>query len=785
MLEFIRRGSGAYHTVGDCPPWLSSLLLSRGIDTPEKAERFLHPSLLQLHDPMLMQGMDKAVRVIREAVLAGEKILVYGDYDVDGVCATCVMMETLRQLGATADYRIPNRHAEGYGLNEKAVREAAEKYKLLITVDCGVTNLEEVKLAKLLGMRVIVTDHHQLAEALPAADAVLDPLLGAYPFRRLCGAGVALKVCQALLGMGAAEKLLEVAALATVADIVPLIDENRVIVREGLQRLSVTERPGLRALMTISGVGAGVTSEEVAFRLAPRINAGGRLEDASLGVRLLMTQDVQEAEQLAAHLNESNQQRQAVEREITQAAGDMVSREVDFRDDKAIIVMGEGWNSGVIGLTAGRLCEKWHFPTIVLSRQGEIAVGSCRSIPGVNIHAMLSRCKDLFLRFGGHEQAAGLTMRAELVPELKRRLNLAIGENCDERCYIPREEYDLELPLSQVTLEWIDQLAQLQPTGCGNPAPVFLTRDAQVQQARRVGKDLNHLKIVLLDGEAVKDGIGFSLGDAADEGLERVDVLFAAGKNEFRGKVTSQLQVKALRAAQGAAPAPAAQVFFQGLLQEMTVLAANFNKIHPEGESITEAGVRRLLEAGRGTLLLAHERERAMTVAMTGLADVCIGQVKDRRGFNTLLCAPQLEELRDNWRHVVLLDGCVLPGEAEEIRRLCPRAQLHCMKPNPLLTAQLASLALDRQQLNRLYAALRQETASVAAIAEKCGLSAEQVQAGLAVFAQLELAQLTMEPFRVVLLPMKKCDPAQSPLMRYWQSLCAPDAAGEAAKTKR
>ncbi len=778
MIEFIRRG-GEVRQVGNHPLWLSGLMLSRGIDTAEKAEAFLHPSLEHLHDPMLMQGMDKAVSIIRDAVQKQEPILVYGDYDVDGVSATCVMLETLQAMGAKADFRIPSRHSEGYGLNEKAVREIAEKYKLLITVDCGVTNLEEVELAKMLGLRVIVTDHHQLAEQLPKADAVLNPLLGDYPFRRLCGAGVALKVCQALLGMEGIQDKLEIAALATVADVVPLIDENRVIVREGMARMAVSSRPGLRALMTVSGVTLPVTSDQVAYRLAPRINAGGRMEDASIGVKLLMTRDQAEAEQLALHLHQNNQQRQGIEHEITAIAEEQVRREIDFRDDRAIIVMGEGWNSGVIGLTAGRLCEKWHFPTIVLSKQGELAVGSCRSIPGVNIHAMLTTCKDLFVRFGGHEQAAGLTIRADLVPELKRRLNLAIRENCDMNCYVPCMEYDLEMPLSQVTLEWIDQLSIMQPTGCGNPPPVFLAQGAQVQQMRRVGKDLTHLKVTLLSGGQMRDGIGFSLGDAADEGMESVDVLYAPEKNEFRGKVTPQLQVKALRAAEGSLPCPDAAAFFPPLLQEMTVLATNCNKVEAAEKSITEATAKKLLSSGMGTLIIAHEREKALSCALMGKMDIATLQVRDPRSFNTLLCAPDMDKLTDQWQHILLADGDLLPGEAALLREKCPRAELHFFRPNPLLKEQLTSLALTDDTLRILYRACMAGNLTPRVLMEKCSLTEAQVLVGLTAFQQVGLAEMHLAPYQAhLILPpprpkegQKKLSMGDSPLICYLRQM--------------
>lgn len=772
MLQFIRRGTDREASpIGDLPQWLSSLLRTRGVDTPEKAERFLHPSLEHLHDPFLMPGMDKAVRLIRQAIADGDSMIIYGDYDVDGVCATSILMETLGEMGGRVTFRIPSRHGEGYGLNCEAVREIAKEHKLLITVDCGVTNHEEVKLAQMLGMTVIVTDHHQLADTPSPADVVLNPLLGDYPFRRLCGAGVALKLTQALQGMEAVCRRIELAALATVADIVPLIDENRVIVREGLQAMATTDRPGIKALLTVSGVTPPVSAGQVGFRLAPRINAGGRLEDAAQGVTLLTTRDEMLAERIASHLEDANSQRQAIEQDITQKAMQEIAEKIDFRNDRVIIVMGDEWNHGVIGLAAGRICEKYHFPTIVLSRQGDVAVGSCRSIPGVNIHAMLMLCKDLFIRFGGHEQAAGLTMQAELVPEMRRRLNMYINENCDLRCYVPAREYDLSLPLAQVNLELVEALALLQPTGYGNPAPVFLSRGAQVQLMRKVGRDQQHLKLSLLDGNSVRDGIAFSMGHLADEGFDMVDVLFSPERNEFMGRVTAQLQVQAMRPAEGTAPLPPEDVLFRGVLQEITTLAANDNRIPPV-EVITPAAARKLMHSGRGVLLIAHEREKAASMLVDTLADAAMGQVKDVRAFNTVLCAPDVDKLQDVWEHIVLLDGDVLSGESAAIQAKCPRAQLHAMKPNPLFLQQLRELAMEDEPLRDLYRRLRQGGNTMASqLAQDCGLTVPQVLVGLTAFSQVKLAEVSLEPYAVRLLPPVKCRMDDSPVIRYLRSL--------------
>ena len=773
MLQFIKRGPKDASPIGDLPLWLSALLRARGVDTEEKAQRFLYPSVEHLHDPFLMHGMEKAVRIIKEAIAGEFPIIVYGDYDVDGVCATSILLETLREMGADPAFRIPSRHGEGYGLNCDAVREMAESYRLLITVDCGVTNHEEVKLAQMLGMTVIVTDHHQLADTTSPADVVLNPLIGDYPFRRLCGAGVALKLTQALLGMEAVMRRIDLAALATVADIVPLIDENRIIVREGLRLMADSARPGLRALMQVSDVHPPVNSGHVGFRLAPRINAGGRLEDAAQGVLLLTAPDAETAAPIAMHLEAANSQRQGMEQDITQQALAMIPEYVDFLTDRVIILMGEGWNHGVIGLAAGRICEKYHFPTIVLTKNEEgVAVGSCRSIPGVNIHGMLTTCKDLFIRFGGHEQAAGLTMQAEFLPELRRRLNLAINENCDLRCYIPQKEYDLTVRLSEADLDMIGRLDLLQPTGYGNPNPVFLTRDAHLQQAVRVGKTRDHLKVMLLEGQTIRDGIAFGKGDLADEGLERVDVLFTPERNEFRGRVTPQLMVEALTPAEGAVTLPGEDGLFSSFLQEIAHLASNNNQIHANADSITAASVKKLLQTGRNVLLVGHGRERAAQLLTENLLDTAVGQVKDTRAFNTLLMNPDLEKLTDLWTDIVLLDGDVLPGEAASIAAKCPRAKLHAMKPNPATTALLSALAMDDDTLRTLYKRVRLGgTMAPNQLAADTGLTPAQVLTGMTAFHQVRLVEMSLSPYAVKLLPPEKCRMEDSEVVRYLRNI--------------
>jgi single-stranded-DNA-specific exonuclease len=543
--RFIRRCEAAPSFSG-FPDWFSSLLRARGIETDEEARRFLNPSLSGLHDPFLLPGMQETVDLLRQAIAKGDTILVYGDYDVDGICAASILMETLHEEGASLAYRIPSRHSEGYGLNPDAVREVAQKAKLLITVDCGVSNVEEVALAKELGLTVIVTDHHQPPEILPAADVVMDPHLSGYPFPHLCGAGVALKISQALQGMAGVEKRLDLAALATVADIVPLRDENRVIVREGLPRIAATSRPGLKALLKAAGVEPPVTADHLAFRLAPRLNAAGRLGDAKLGVHLLLTPDPAKADNIARLLEEANRTRQGLEREMTASAVSQLSLEA-LAGAHVVIVSGEDWNPGLIGLTAGRLCERFHLPVIALSLHGDTAVGSCRSIPGVNIYRMLSACADLLEQFGGHEQAAGLTVKAGNIPLLHSRLEEVISASAPEECFLPSMEYDLVVPFRTWTLETLALLDLLEPTGCGNPPPLFLLQDAEVRSLRRVGKDGTHLKLTVIDEDLSSvDGIAFSQGDVADESPTVLNLLYRPVRNDFRGRVSIEAQVAAI-----------------------------------------------------------------------------------------------------------------------------------------------------------------------------------------------------------------------------------------------
>ena len=540
----------------DSVSWFDSLLAARGLDTPEARDRFLNPSLEDLHNPYLLEGMEQAVSLLRSAAAEGRTIMVYGDYDADGVCATSILLDLLHEEGASLAYRIPSRHGEGYGLNEQAVREIADKCSLLITVDCGVSNYDEVALAKSLGLTVIITDHHQPPEILPPADVVMNPLLGSYPFPSLCGAGVALKICQAMQGPEGVRKRLDLAALATVADVVPLLDENRVIVREGMKSLGSSPRPGIRALLRVSGTEPPLKADDLAFRLGPRLNAVGRLGDAKLAVHLLLTPDPAKAEHIASLLEQANRERQNLEKSMTAEAVRQLEKAGILPPGPdtgsacaphVLVVSGESWNPGLVGLTAGRLCERWHLPAVALSIRGEEAVGSCRSIPGVHICRMLSACADLLVRFGGHEQAAGLTIRTENIPVFRDRLEQAVASSAAPECFIPSREYDLAVPFRTWTPETLALLDRLEPTGCGNPPPLFRLENASVQALRRVGRDGSHLKLSLLDPDSTFiEGIAFGFGEMAASAPKTLDLLYRPALNDFRGRSAIEAQVAAI-----------------------------------------------------------------------------------------------------------------------------------------------------------------------------------------------------------------------------------------------
>lgn len=487
---------------------VTSVLLERGYDTVELIREFLYGSKEPFHDPFLMKDMLKAVSRIEQALADNEKITVYGDYDVDGMTASSLLYLYLKKLGANVDTYIPKRENEGYGLNDDALNHIhASGTGLVITVDCGISGLKEVEAAP-AGMDIIITDHHTVPDILPPAYAIINPKQSdcAYPFKNLSGVGVAFKICQAFakLKNGADfwwDDLTELAALGTIADIVPLIGENREIVRRGLKAMAVTKLIGLEALIKISGCQKEhITSENIGFMLAPRLNAVGRLEHAQSAVELLVSDDEAAAMEIAEKLNYENSVRQDISRKIMEEAELLLSMEDHI--DTAIILASENWHQGVIGIVASRLVEKYHLPVILMSISGGVAKGSCRGIPALNLYEAIKAESDILTQFGGHHQAAGLTLPAEKVAEFKRRFRAYVQEHLQEEDYYPSLNVDCVLSdMGLITVRDLEELALLEPFGCCNPAPVFAFNNALLYNYKLIGKDKSHLQFSVTKGE--------------------------------------------------------------------------------------------------------------------------------------------------------------------------------------------------------------------------------------------------------------------------------------------
>jgi single-stranded-DNA-specific exonuclease len=501
-------------------PLVASLLINRGLDTAQSARYFLFGNE-QFHDPYLLKGMDLAVSRIREAIEKQEPILIYGDYDADGVSSTTVLMVTLKELGANVQFYIPNRFTEGYGPNENAFRQAAESgFKLIITVDTGISAIHEAAIAKEIGLDLIITDHHEPGPVLPEALAIIHPKLpdSIYPFRELAGVGVAFKLAHALYGE-LPEHLLEIAVIGTIADLVSLKDENRLIAKKGLEKLKVTTNKGLKAILKVAGVDQqNINEETIGFTLAPRINAVGRLESADMAVELLLTDDPLEAQSLAQEMDELNKTRQSIVNSITLEAIEEVEKNYPIDTNSVLVIGKEGWNAGVIGIVASRLVEKFYRPTIVLSfdQENGLAKGSARSIAGFDLFKNLSECREILPHFGGHPMAAGMTLKLEDVSDLRQRLNNLANEQLTKDDFVPITLLDHQINVDEINLSSLDELNLLAPFGMDNPKPKVLIRDVQISTMRKIGSEQNHLKVMVNDNGTNLDGIGFGLGQLVD-----------------------------------------------------------------------------------------------------------------------------------------------------------------------------------------------------------------------------------------------------------------------------
>jgi len=541
------------------PAVVAAALVNRGAATPEQAREFLSGSIDDLSDPLTMAGMSEAVALVRRAIDEGGAIRIYGDYDVDGVSATALLVRALSALGAQIDYYLPHRLREGYGLSPAAVeRAAADGIRLLITVDCGIAAVEAIAQARRAGISVIVVDHHRPAEILPDADAILNPGRPdcAYPFRYLAAVGVAYQLVSALsraLGVPreAPFRFLDLVALGTVADVVPLLGENRILLREGLRRLRDTRKIGLQALIRVCGLDPSrLGSHHIAFALGPRLNAAGRIEHAKAAAQLLLTTDKEEAERLAAELDRYNVQRQEEERRTLEQAEAMINESVDLERDWVIVLAREGWHLGVVGIVASRLVDRYRRPAVLIALEQGAGRGSGRSIPEFHLWDALDAAREHLHQFGGHAMAAGLTISESQVAGLRQALNEYARQHLRPEALEPTIVFDAWARPSELTTEVVSDLNTLAPFGAGNPTPVLASRNLTLQGIDPLGANADHVRLRLAESArgCSAEAVWFDCADFVNQLAvgQTVDVCFVPEIDEWRGGCSVRLRVRDL-----------------------------------------------------------------------------------------------------------------------------------------------------------------------------------------------------------------------------------------------
>lgn len=542
-----------------CPEPAAVLLAQRGITSPNAAAGFFRPNAAQLHDPFLMTDMQAAVERIERALGDGERIMVYGDYDVDGTTAVALVYSFLHRFTGELTFYIPDRYAEGYGLSIQGIdAAAAQGVSLIIALDCGIKAIDQARYAAGKGIDLIICDHHRPGDALPQAVAVLDPVRDdcPYPCKVLSGCGIGFKLMQALaqrnnIPFSELEPLLDLVAVSTACDIVPVIDENRVLVHLGLRRLNEHPRPGLRAMMEMSTLRREATVTDLVFVIGPRINAAGRIEHGRQAVELLLAHDLPQAQQMGLRIDRNNTERQGLDKDITRQALEMIEGDGALRAAWSTVLFRKDWHKGVIGIVASRLIEAHYRPTIILTESNGKASGSARSVKGFDVYEAINACSDLLEQFGGHMYAAGLTLPLENVEPFRARFEEVVRATLDERLRTPEEEVDLEMPLNRVNDRLLRVIQHMAPFGPGNMRPVLLSRGVKdVGVARVVGED--HLKLSLVDAQEPRlryDAIAFRQArhlDMVKRG-EPFSVLYALEQNEWQGRVSLQLNIKDIK----------------------------------------------------------------------------------------------------------------------------------------------------------------------------------------------------------------------------------------------
>ena len=540
-------------------PLTAIILYNRGIHDDDAIRRFLSKDIDVMHDPYLLKDMEKAAERIRKAHDNKEKVTIYGDYDVDGITSIAILYKYLTEMGIDTDYYVPDRMQEGYGVNKDALDKIHSNGRsLVITVDTGITAVEESEYAKEIGIDVIVTDHHECKERIPDVYAAIDPKRKdcPYPFKSLAGVGVVFKLIQALDENKSLSDLMDKYAdlmcLGTVADISPLIDENRVIVTEGLKRFKTTSNVGLKALIDVSTNGKAITTSTIGYTIAPRINASGRLGCASRSVELFLTDDAEKAKKLAESLCEENTLRQQTEQKMFKEAMEYLDANPEVKEDNVIVIPHTDWHHGIVGIVSSKITEKFYKPSILFAIDGDEAKGSGRSVNGFNLFGALENCSDLLEKFGGHELAAGLTIKAENIEKFRQKINSCSQKQINEAMLTPTIQLDAAIKVPYITLETVNDINKLQPFGVDNPTPSFAVRNIKIHKIS-VMSEGKHLRMTLLKDGKYIDSVGFGMGEYyqyLEEG-DIIDVAFALDINDYKGFQNVQLILKDIKKSDG------------------------------------------------------------------------------------------------------------------------------------------------------------------------------------------------------------------------------------------
>lgn len=549
--ETLRNGLGIH-------PVLCNMLVQRGIRDYDAAKDFFRPQLSDLHDPMLMKDMDKAVARILHAVAQQEKILVFGDYDVDGTTSVACMYQFLKKFHTPLDFYIPHRYREGYGVSKAGIDFAKENgFTLIISLDCGIKSTDLIRYAGTLGIEFIVCDHHLPDETLPPAVAILNPKQSdcPYPYKELCGCGVGFKLISALaphFGLGTEHvfEFLDLAATAIAADIVPITGENRIIAFHGLKKVNSDPNKGIRALIKLSGLTGELQINNLVFMIAPRVNAAGRMDDARKAVQLFIAETETEALGYAEQLHSDNSDRKEADSSITEEALAQIRSHPEWENRRSTLVYAPHWHKGVVGIVASRLIEHYYRPTIVLTRSGDYVAGSARSVPGFNLYEAIHACREHLLGYGGHFAAAGMTLETDQVDAFREKFESVVSASIDPQLLIPEIEIDAVLSLQDIKWAFYNIICQMEPFGPENPAPLFMMRGAQDKGLSRIVKE-QHIRFVLSEGGSSITGIGFGMADKFPllAGGQPVDVVFRIDVNEWNGTRSLQIRVVDIRAA--------------------------------------------------------------------------------------------------------------------------------------------------------------------------------------------------------------------------------------------